>query len=101
MNTKNAHTLVFLGNENLAPMVYMENGNPRGVVVDIVSALKAKMGRTIEFKAMNWATAQKMVAQGKADALVQLLNCMAAQYLLKANTGRVASSLLPFLQEKY
>jgi len=71
-NTQSMESLVFLGNQNLPPMVYLENGLPKGIVVDIVHALAVKMGRTIEIKVMNWAEAQKIVEQGGADALIQI-----------------------------
>jgi len=71
-NTQSTEPLVFLGNQNLPPVVYLENGLPKGIVVDIVHALAVKMGRTIEIKAMNWAEAQKIVEQGGADALIQI-----------------------------
>ncbi|MEI8200244.1 MAG: transporter substrate-binding domain-containing protein [Eubacteriales bacterium] len=71
-NSEITKPLVFLGNQNLPPMVYLENGSPKGIVVDIVHALAEKMGRTIEIKAMNWAEAQKIVEQGGADALIQM-----------------------------
>lgn len=65
-------TLLFLGNHNLPPMVYIENGTPKGLVVDIVYALEEKMGKDIEIEAMNWSEAQAIVAQGEADALIQI-----------------------------
>jgi len=71
-DTESTRPLVFLGNQNLPPMVYLENGLPKGIVVDIVHALEKKMGRTIEVKAMNWAEAQEIVKQGGADALIQI-----------------------------
>jgi len=71
-DTESTKTLVFLGNQNLPPMVYLEDGMPKGIVVDIVHALEKKMGCTIEVKAMNWAEAQEIVKQGGADALIQI-----------------------------
>ncbi|NMA61880.1 MAG: transporter substrate-binding domain-containing protein, partial [Firmicutes bacterium] len=50
--------LVFLANENLAPLIYVEEGVVTGVVVDIAYALGDRMGREIEIIPMNWEEAQ-------------------------------------------
>ena len=64
--------LLFLGNQNIAPVVYLEDGAPTGVAVDIVRALARHMPEPIEIRAMDWAQAQTMVAQGDASALIQI-----------------------------
>lgn len=64
--------LLFLGNKNIAPVVYLENGVPVGVAVDIARAIAKRIPRPVEIRAMDWAEAQAMVAQGKADALIQI-----------------------------
>jgi PAS domain S-box-containing protein len=72
-NTNNSKdALLFLGNENLPPMVYMDKGKAKGIVVDIVDALEKKIGQPIEIKLMNWSEAQKIVEAGGADALIQI-----------------------------
>ena len=65
-------TLLFLGNQNIAPIIYLENDKPTGVVVDITKALAPYISRSIEVRAMDWPTAQTLVAEGKADALMQI-----------------------------
>ena len=64
--------LLFLGNQNIAPVVYLEDGAPAGVAVDIVRALARHMPEPIEIRAMDWAQAQAMVARGDAAALIQM-----------------------------
>ena len=64
--------LVFLGNKNIAPVVYLDNGTPAGVVVDIVHALAKHIPQPVEIRAMDWAEAQALVARGDADALIQI-----------------------------
>ncbi len=64
--------LLFLGNKNIAPVVYLDNGLPSGVVVDIVRALAKHMSQPIEIIAMDWSEAQTLVAEGEADALIQI-----------------------------
>jgi signal transduction histidine kinase len=67
-----AAALKFLGNKNIAPVVYLEDNKPMGVAVDIVEALARHMSQPIEMKAMDWKEAQSLVARGEADALVQI-----------------------------
>jgi PAS domain S-box-containing protein len=64
--------LLFLGNQNLAPVVFSRNGEPTGLAVDIVRALEEPIGHPIRIVAMDWAKAQEMVARGDADALIQI-----------------------------
>ena len=64
--------LVFLGNKNIAPVIYLDNGTPAGVAVDIVHALARHMSRPVEIQAMDWPQAQALVARGDADALIQI-----------------------------
>ena len=64
--------LVFLGNYNIAPVVYLENGAAAGVAVDIVRALAKHIAQPIEIRAMDWKEAQGLVARGEADALIQI-----------------------------
>ena len=64
--------LVFLGNKNIAPVVYLDNGTPAGVAVDIVHALAKHIPQPVEIRAMDWTEAQALVAQGDADALIQI-----------------------------
>ncbi len=63
---------LFLGNQNIPPMIYIEDSKPVGVVVDLANALAARSGIDIEIQAMNWAEAQSRVLSGKADALLQI-----------------------------
>jgi PAS domain S-box-containing protein len=64
--------LLFLGNENIAPVVYLEGTTPTGLAVDLVRALAPHMSRPIEIRAMDWTEAQSLVASGQADALIQI-----------------------------
>jgi PAS domain S-box-containing protein len=64
--------LLFLGNQNIAPVVYLDGSTPKGVAVDIVHALAAHLSQPMEIRAMDWPEAQALVAQGNADALIQI-----------------------------
>jgi PAS domain S-box-containing protein len=65
-------SLLFLGNHSLPPMIFMDNGKPAGIVVDLAGALAKRMKRPVRFEYMNWATAQQLVLEGRADALLQI-----------------------------
>ncbi|MBP7652903.1 PAS domain S-box protein [Candidatus Dependentiae bacterium] len=64
--------LLFLGNKNIAPIVYLDGDTPSGVVVDIIKAIAKHIPQPIEIKAMDWPEAQKLVLRGEADALIQI-----------------------------
>lgn len=68
----NGTTLLFLGNKNIAPVVYLDETIPSGVAVDLVHALAKHISQPIEIRAMDWKEAQTLVAQGDADALIQI-----------------------------
>lgn len=70
--TPHRSKLLFLGNKNIAPVVYLDDGIPSGVAVDIVHALAKHLSQPVEIKAMDWSEAQMLVAGGKADALIQI-----------------------------
>jgi PAS domain S-box-containing protein len=63
---------LFLGNESLPPMIYMNRGKPTGIVVDLAKALAKRMHQPVEIRLMNWADAQQLVLDGRADALLQI-----------------------------
>jgi ABC-type amino acid transport substrate-binding protein len=67
-----SRTLVFLGNKNVPPVIYLDNGSPAGVVVDIARALGRHISQPIEIRAMDWQQAQALVSSGQADALLQI-----------------------------
>lgn len=68
----NKKTLVFMGNNNIAPIIFEENGTAKGIVVDIAKELGKKIGYKIEIKATEWQEAQNKVLSGEADALLQI-----------------------------
>lgn len=56
----------------MPPIIYDENGTAKGVTVDIAKALGKKIGYQFEVVAMDWSDAQRKVANGEADALLQI-----------------------------
>ncbi|NLP44109.1 MAG: diguanylate cyclase [Peptococcaceae bacterium] len=71
-NNDSRKTLVLLGNENLAPIVYKDNGIAKGVAVDIVKAMEDRIGYEVEVVPVNWEQAQKMMLNGDADGLLHI-----------------------------
>lgn len=71
-DNKEKDTIVFVGNKNIAPIVYNEKGTAKGIVVDIAKALGEKTGYNIQIHAIDWVEAQNKVLAGEADALLQI-----------------------------
>jgi formate hydrogenlyase transcriptional activator len=64
--------LVFVGNDDFAPLSYLDNGKPRGLDVEMAMAVGAAMGREVRIELMNWGAARDRVLEGRADALIDL-----------------------------
>ena len=71
-DNEGSDTVLFLGNKNIAPLVYEEKGVAKGLTVDIVKEISKKTGLQIQIKAMDWQEAQNMVLAGQGDALFQI-----------------------------
>jgi len=65
-------TVVFLGNKNISPILYKKGNTCKGIVIDIVQAMKTHMVHKPEIQLINWQLAQKKVKNGEADALLQI-----------------------------
>jgi ABC-type amino acid transport substrate-binding protein len=65
-------SLVFLANENLAPVAYLDHGVPSGLAIDLTRTMAARMPQSVQIRVMDWAQAQALVASGRADALIQI-----------------------------
>jgi len=102
--------LLFLGNKNIAPVIYLEDGAAAGVAVDIVRALSKHLPQPVEIKAMDWQQAQALVARGDADALIQINQTeerkkiydfsdtlLESQFSIFTTTDRVGISGIPSL----
>lgn len=102
--------LLFLGNRNIAPVVYLDNSAPAGVAVDIVLELAKHIPQPLEIRAMDWKEAQALVAQGEADALIQINQTeerkkiydfsdtlLESQFSIFTSTDRVGISDIPSL----
>ncbi|MET3106777.1 signal transduction histidine kinase [Oxalobacteraceae bacterium GrIS 1.18] len=74
--------LVFACDRNYPPVSYEENGEPKGLVVDILIALEKRIGQKIDIRMMEWASAQEAVLHGEAAALcrMSMMESRKAQY---------------------
>jgi len=63
---------LFLANDSLPPISFIENAKPTGIVIDLAEAMAKHMYRRVEIRLMNWAEAQQLVLEGRADALLQI-----------------------------
>jgi len=66
------HPLVLFGDDNFPPMSWMENGQPKGLNVDVARAVARQMGRELTIELMNWSDAQARVRSGEADGLLAM-----------------------------
>ena len=71
-NDDGGEALLLLGNEDLAPIVYDDNGTAKGVAVDIAKAVGDRIGYEVKVVTANWEQAQRMMLNGEADGLLQI-----------------------------
>jgi diguanylate cyclase (GGDEF)-like protein len=71
-DTQKSGNYLFLGNNNIPPIIFLQNNVPTGLVVDIIHSLAKEEKLNIEIRAMDWSLAQAMVLNGQADALLQI-----------------------------
>ena len=64
--------VLFLGNDSLPPINFMQGGKPAGIVVDLARAIAERMPSRVDIRLTHWAEAQQLVLEGRADALLQM-----------------------------
>jgi signal transduction histidine kinase/DNA-binding NarL/FixJ family response regulator/HPt (histidine-containing phosphotransfer) domain-containing protein len=64
-----AAPLVVHGDRALPPFEFLEDGQPRGLTVDLWREISRVLGRPIEVRLMDWAAAQEAVRRGDGDLL--------------------------------
>ena len=72
MNSHSHGTIILLGNKNLTPIIYSDDGVAKGIAVDIAKAIGNEIGYDIEVMAMDWELAQIIVLNGDADGLLHM-----------------------------
>lgn len=64
--------LIFIGNSDLAPIVYDDHGQATGLAVDLAEAIGKSIDQDIIIKTMDWNKAQQQVLDGEADGLIHM-----------------------------
>jgi PAS domain S-box-containing protein len=64
--------VLFLGNDSLPPINFMQGGKPAGIVVDLARAIAERMPSRVDVRLTHWAEAQQLVLEDRADALLQI-----------------------------
>ena len=67
-----ARPLLFLGNAQIAPVVFQRGEVAQGVAVDLAQAALEHAGLQAQIQAQEWQSAQQQVLQGDADGLIQI-----------------------------
>jgi len=64
--------IVFMGDRDLAPYEFLQDGEPRGANVDLARAIGRELGRPVDVRLQDWAQAQSALLAGQGDALTML-----------------------------
>jgi PAS domain S-box-containing protein len=64
--------LVLVGGRSYAPLSYLEDGQPRGIKIDLAREMSAVLGRAIRIELTDWETARARVLSGHADAILTM-----------------------------
>ena len=67
-----ADPIVLLGDRDYPPLSFLENGEPKGMDVEIARELERVLGREIEVELTDWDEAQRRVIKGEADGLFSM-----------------------------
>ena len=65
-----ARPLVFIGDNDYAPVAFLDEGVARGMDVDLAKALGGPLNREVRIELMDWAVAQENLLKGEGDALI-------------------------------
>lgn len=90
-----AQAIVVYGDERLPPYEFVEDGVPKGILVDMWSAIGKVLERPIDYRLADWSVAQANVRNGLGDALSGMAATpeRAALYGFTQTTLKVSFSL--------
>jgi two-component sensor histidine kinase/ABC-type amino acid transport substrate-binding protein len=69
-DTAYGRELIAVGDANFPPFTFMENGEPAGFDIDILSEIAKRKDLRLTIKLMDWSSAMTAVRTGSADILV-------------------------------
>lgn len=74
---------LLLGNDNIPPMLFEEDGESIGIVADIIEEVSRRTDGDLVWRLMDWSAAQDMARNGEASGLLQInRNPEREEYLL-------------------
>lgn len=79
--------LVLLGDRDLRPYEFLDNGQPRGVNVELVQAVARVLGRPLELRLAGWEEAQARMLSGEGQGLTFLGRTPPRHATMKTWTG--------------
>jgi PAS domain S-box-containing protein len=69
---RDTDTLVFLADKDYPPITWLQDGQPKGLSVEIMAAIAQQMGQKIRIELMDWQLAQQKFLDGYADGLLDM-----------------------------
>jgi len=72
-HSQSKSSLIFVGDADYPPFEYLHDGIPDGFYSDITHALSLALKRPIAVQLTDWANAQQMVQDGRADAVIGVI----------------------------
>ena len=79
-NQLRADTITVYGDENHAPLGYLEKGVPKGLLVDMFSKISKKSGDTYEIKMFPWPRAQMHAREGPGALMNVSMNAQRLEF---------------------
>ena len=77
-----AEKFVLAAAENSIPPSYLENGEQKGILVDVINEVFKRIGHSVEIKLMPWARCQQEVKEGDVDGIFSIYNTEERQAFL-------------------
>ena len=65
MQRAHSETLVVLGDDKYYPVIYLDNGKPAGLLVDLLKRISARTGDDYHFRLSPWNRAYELARQGE------------------------------------
>jgi two-component system, cell cycle sensor histidine kinase and response regulator CckA len=91
--------MLFVGNGNIPPLIYVTNGTAAGMIVDITRRVAQEAGLRVGVQAMDWTRAQEMVLEGTADALLQINRSAEREQLYDFSDPLLESAFMIFRRD--
>lgn len=101
-NLADAKPFVVYGDKSLPPYEFLDNGVPKGAMVDLIDELSKRMGRTPEVILTQWDQSQAAILAGKGDALSLMTRTpeREANYDFSDDTFQVSFSLFTLAERR-